>query len=441
MVQIKVIIMGAAGRDFHNFNLLYRDNPRYQVIAFTACQIPNISDRIYPASLAGKLYPNGIPIYPEEKLNDLIRKHNIDEVVFAYSDVSHEYVMDKSSLVNAAGANFTLLGTKQTMLESKKPVVAVCAVRTGSGKSQAARKVTRYLLKKGLKVVAVRHPMPYGDLAKQETQRFASYEDLDKNECTIEEREEYEPYVEQGMVVFAGVDYGKILELAEKEADVIIWDGGNNDTPFYKPDLHIVIADPHRSGSESSYYPGETNARMADVLIVNKVNTAKAENVRAVMENLAKLNPEATIIKSDSVITVSNPETVRGKKVLVVEDGPTVTHGNMAYGAGFFAAKKYHAQIIDPRKFAIGSIKKTFAKFPHLKEVLPAMGYGGKQIHELQRTINSSSAQAVIVGTPIDLAKLLKLTKPSARITYDIKEHGTVTIESIMAKFVKKHQL
>ncbi len=433
--------MGAAGRDFHNFNVYYRDHPKYQVVAFTAYQIPNISDRKYPAKLAGKLYPHGIPIHPEDELNDLIQKHSVNGVIFAYSDISYEYVMHKASLVNAAGANFTLLGMKQTMLHSKKPVVSICAVRTGSGKSQASRKVTRYLLKKGLKVVAVRHPMPYGNLTKQTTQRFASYEDLDKNECTIEEREEYEPYIEQGMVVFAGVDYGKILELAEKEADVIIWDGGNNDTPFYKPDLHIVIADPHRSGHESTYYPGETNARMADVLIINKVNTAKAENVNAVFTNLKLLNPKAIIIKSDSVINVVEPEIIRNKKVLVIEDGPTVTHGEMAYGAGFFAAKKYGARVIDPRKFAVGSIKKTFEQFPHLKEVLPAMGYSDKQRGELQKTINTSNAQAVIIGTPIDLAKLIKLNKPSVRVTYDIKERGSVTLDDILAKFVKTHNL
>jgi len=434
---IKVIIIGAAGRDFHNFNVFFRNNPDYKVLAFTAYQIPNISNRKYPPELSGELYPNGIPIYPEKDLVSLIKKHNIDQAVFSYSDVSHEYVMHLTSIVNASGASFVFLGAKQTMIKSKKPVISVCAIRTGSGKSQVSRKIVRYLRNKGLKIAAIRHPMPYGDLAKQAVQRFADYKDLVKHDCTIEEREEYEPYIEQGLVVFAGVDYEKILRLAEKEAEIIIWDGGNNDTPFYIPDLHIVIVDPHRPGHELKYYPGETNFRMADVLIVNKINTAKTKDITTVMENIKKTNSGAVIIKSDSVINVENPKTINNKRVLVIEDGPTVTHGGMAYGAGFLAAKKYKAkEIIDPRRFALGSIKKTFKKFPHLKNVLPAMGYGKKQLKELEETINKSNCEVVVAGTPIDLAKLLKVNKPIVRVTYDIKEIGKPDLASVLEKFL-----
>lgn len=442
MTKTKVIIMGAAGRDFHNFNVFFRDNPNYEVVAFTAYQIPNISDRKYPKELSGELYPKGIPIYPEEDLVKLIKKYNIDQVVFSYSDVSHEYVMHRASVVNAAGANFVLLGARQTMLKSKKPVISVCAVRTGSGKSQTSRKVVRLLKSKKLKVVAIRHPMPYGDLAKQAVQRFAKYKDFDKYKCTIEEREEYEPYIEQGLVVFAGVDYEKILRLAEKEAEVIIWDGGNNDTPFYISDLHIVVLDPHRPGHELKYYPGETNFRMANVLIINKINTAKSENIKIVETNIKRVNPEATVIKSNSIIKIENPEVIKGKKALVIEDGPTVTHGEMAYGAGFLAAKKYGVEkIIDPRPFAIGSIKKTFAKFPHLKKVLPAMGYGEKQMKELEETINRSDCEVVVIGTPINLAKLLKVNKPTVRVTYDIEEIGHPNLADVLEKFIQNCRL
>lgn len=440
MIKTKVIIMGAAGRDFHNFNVFFRHNPDYKVVAFTAYQIPNISDRKYPPELAGELYPNGVPIYPEEDLLKLIKKYNIDQVVFSYSDVSHEYVMHRASIVNAAGAGFVLLGAKQTMIKSKKPVISVCAVRTGSGKSQVSRKVVRYLRNKGLKAAAIRHPMPYGVLVRQAVQRFADYKDFIKYNCTIEEREEYEPYIEQGLVVFAGVDYEKILRLAEKEADIIIWDGGNNDTSFYTPDLHIVVVDPHRPGHELKYYPGETNFRMADVLVVNKINTAESKNIKTVMENIRKVNPQAAVIKSNSVISADNANLIKDKRVLVVEDGPTVTHGGMSYGAGFLAAKKYKAKaIINPRSFAVGSIKKIFEAFPHLKNVLPAMGYGKEQVKELEQTINKSDCEAVVVGTPINLAKLLKVNKPMVRVTYDIEEIGHPKLDDILEKFIQSH--
>lgn len=438
MKKIKAIIMGAAGRDFHNFNVYFRNNPLYNVVAFTAYQIPNIEDRKYPAKLSGKLYPKGIPIFPEEMLPQLIQKHKVDQVIFSYSDVSHEYLMHRASITNAQGANFVLLSAENTMLKSKKPVIAICAVRTGSGKSQVSRKVVRILKKKGLKIAAIRHPMPYGELQKQEVQRFATYDDLKKHDCTIEEREEYEPYIEQGLVIFAGVDYGKILKLAEKEADIIIWDGGNNDTPFYVPDLHLVVVDPHRPGHEMKYYPGETNFRMAGVLILNKLNTAKKADVDEVMENIKVANPKAKIIRSNSKITIEKKQELRGKKVLVIEDGPTVTHGDMPYGAGWFAAKQSKvSKIIDPKPFAIGSIKKTFEKFPHLQQVLPAMGYGDKQMRELEMTIDRSKCDAVIVGTPIDLGRLLKVKKPTYRVQYDIKEIGKPTLENVLKPFTR----
>ena len=434
----KVIIMGAAGRDFHNFNCVFRDNENYEVIAFTACQIPNIIGRVYPFSLAGKLYPHGIPIYPEEDLPRLIKKHQIDQVVFSYSDVTHEYVIHRASIVNAAGAAFVLLGTKQTMLQSKRKVISICAVRTGAGKSQVSRKVFRFLKNKDIKVTAIRHPMPYGDLVKQAVQRFASYEDFAKHECTIEEREEYEPYIEQGLVVYAGVDYEKILKEAEKEAEIIVWDGGNNDTPFYKPDLHLVVVDPHRAGHELKYYPGETNFRMADVLIINKINTARPEKVQLVEENIRKINPQATVIHSNSVITVEDVNLIKGKKVLVIEDGPTVTHGGMAYGAGMVAAKKYQAkEITDPRSYAVGSLKKTLEEFSHLTNLLPAMGYGKEQLRELEETINRTNCDTIIVGTPIDLGRLLKVNKPTVRVTYDIEEIGHPDLKDVLEKFIK----
>lgn len=434
----KVIIMGAAGRDFHNFNCVFRDNENYQVIAFTAYQIPNITGRAYPSRLAGKLYPRGIPIYPEEDLPKLIKKHQVDQVVFSYSDVSHESVIHRASIVNAAGATFVLLGARQTMLQSKRKVVSICAVRTGAGKSQVSRKVFHFLKNKGIKTTAVRHPMPYGNLLRQAVQRFASYEDLSKHQCTIEEREEYEPYIEQGLIVYAGVDYGKILNEAEKEAEMIVWDGGNNDTPFYQPDLHLVVVDPLRAGHELKYYPGETNLRMADVLIINKINTAKPEDVKLVEKNIQKINPQATVIRSNSIVTVKKASLIKNKKVLVIEDGPTVTHGGMSYGAGIVAAKKYKArEIVDPRPYATGSLKKTLVEFPHLTNLLPAMGYGQKQIKELETTINRTDCDIIIVGTPIDLGRLLKVNKPTVRVTYDIEEIGHPNLKDVLEKFIQ----
>jgi predicted GTPase len=431
--------MGAAGRDFHNFNVYYRTNSKYEVVAFTATQIPGIEKRAYPPELAGPNYPNGIPIYPEEDLPELIKKHGINEVVFAYSDVSHEYVMHRASIALANGADFRLMGPFATMLKAKVPVVSICAVRTGSGKSQTSRRVTKILRENGFKVVVVRHPMPYGDLTKQVCQRFASREDLDKYECTIEEREEYEPHISNGIIVYAGVDYEKILREAEKEADVIVWDGGNNDMPFYKPDLHIVVADPHRPGHEVTYHPGETNLRMADVVVVNKVDTADPANVATVRKNVKRLNPKAIIIEAASPITVDKPELIEGKEVLVVEDGPTLTHGNMPYGAGTIAAKRLGAtEIVDPRPYAVGSIVKTFEEYPHLGAVLPALGYGKEQIKELEETINKTPCDAVLIGTPIDLRHVLWLNKPAARARYELKEIGTPTLEDILKqRFLK----
>lgn len=425
--------MGAAGRDFHNFNVYYRNNPKYEVVAFTATQIPGIEKRAYPPELAGPDYPNGIPIYPEEDLPELIKKHGVNEVVFSYSDVSHEYVMHKASIALANGADFRLMGPFATMLKAKVPVVSICAVRTGSGKSQTSRRVTKILREKGFRVVVVRHPMPYGDLAKQVCQRFASHEDLDKHECTIEEREEYEPHINNGVIVYAGVDYEKILREAEKEADIIVWDGGNNDMPFYKPDLHIVVADPHRPGHEVAYHPGETNLRMADVVVINKVDTADPMNVATVRKNVKRLNPEAIIIEAASPITVDKPELIKGKRVLVVEDGPTLTHGNMPYGAGTIAAERLGAtEIVDPRPYAVGSIVKKFEEYPHLGAVLPAIGYGKEQIKELEETINKTPCDVVLIGTPIDLRHVLQLNKPAARAKYELQEIGTPTLEDIL---------
>jgi predicted GTPase len=432
----KVIIMGAAGRDFHNFNTYLRDNPNFQVIAFTATQIPDIAGRKYPAVLAGKLYPDGIPIFPEEDLDNLIRKHGVTKIYFSYSDVSHEYVMHKASQAQAAGASFVLLGPTDTQVKSKKPVVSVCAVRTGSGKSQTSRKVSLILKAKGRKVAAIRHPMPYGDLAKQRVQRFATYEDMDRQECTIEEREEYEPYVKNGLIVYAGVDYEAILREAEKEADVILWDGGNNDFPFYKSDLEIVVADPHRAGHEMLYYPGETNFRRAHVIILNKLDTAAPENVERVLANLRQVNPTATVIRANSPTRVENGERIRGKRVLVIEDGPTVTHGGMAYGAGVVTARKYGAaKIVDPRPSAVGSIKATFEKYGHLENVLPAMGYGDKQVHELAATIDKVDCDLVVSATPIDLNRLIKTRQPMLPVGYDLQEIGSPTLEDVLKKF------
>jgi predicted GTPase len=422
-MQTKVIIMGAAGRDFHNFNVFFRDNEDYEVVAFTAAQIPGISGRSYPRQLAGRLYGKDIPIYSEEKLTQIIKENSIDQVILAYSDLSHETVMQKASLVLASGADFRLMGTKSTMLSSKKPVISVCAVRTGSGKSPTSQKLVEIFKKKGTSVVVVRHPMPYGDLLEQECQRFASMEDCVKNGCTIEEREEYEPYICCGTVVYSGVDFQKILKAAENEADIIIWDGGNNDLPFFKPDLHIVIADPHRPGHELTYYPGEVNVRLADVVVVNKVDSARKEDVETVIRNVRSINNNARIIKANSVITVEDPEAIKGKRVLVVEDGPTLTHGGMSYGAGTIAAKKFGAkEIIDPRPYAVGSIHSVFQDFPHISSVLPAMGYSSAQIKELEDTINASDCDIVIAGTPIDLGRLLRLNKPVIRVIYTIEE-------------------
>lgn len=429
----KVLIMGAAGRDFHNFNTYFRDNEDYEVVAFTATQIPDIHGRKYPPALSGRLYPEGIPIYDEADLEALIKEKNVDEVVFAYSDASHEYVMNRASRVLAAGADFRLMGPNTTMLEARVPVISVCAVRTGVGKSQTTRKVAKIIKGMGKKLVAIRHPMPYGDLEKQACQRFATYEDLDKHECTIEEREEYEPHIDNGFVVYAGVDYQKILSEAQKEADVILWDGGNNDLPFYRPLLHIVLVDPHRPGHELRYHPGEANFRMADVLVINKVETSYPENVEKVRANIRLVNPEATVIEAASPIFIDQPGLLAGKRVLVVEDGPTLTHGNMEYGAGAIAARKYGAtELVDPRPYAVGSIVDTFAKYSHLSNILPAMGYGKKQIQELEETIKRADADAVVIGTPIDLRRLVKINKPAARVRYELQEIGEPTLEEII---------
>lgn len=441
MARIKVIIMGAAGRDFHNFNTVYRDNKKYEVVAFTATQIPNIDGRKYPAKLAGKLYPKGIPIYPEEELARLIEKHAIDEVVFSYSDVSFNYVMQKASLAMAHGADFKVLGLRKTMLEAKVPVVAVVAVRTGSGKSQTSRKVCSYLRSQGKRVVAVRHPMPYGDLVKQRVQRFASLADLKKHKCTVEEMEEYEPHIAEGGVVYAGVDYEVILHKAEKEADVIVWDGGNNDMPFYKPDLTITVVDPHRPGHELTYYPGETNVRLADVIVVNKVDSAPPENVSEVVRNVSALNPRAVIIQANSRIEVENPEAIRGKRVLVVEDGPTLTHGEMSYGAGTLAAKRFGAkEILDPRPYAVRSIKATFEKYPNTGALLPAMGYGETQMRDLEATINNVPCDSVVIGTPIDLRRIISIKKETTRVSYALDERTKPDLEDILHKFLHKEK-
>jgi predicted GTPase len=432
----KVIIMGAAGRDFHNFNVYFRNNPAYKVVAFTATQIPDIEGRKYPAELAGKLYPKGIPIYAEADLDSLIRENTVDDVHFAYSDVPHEYVMNKASQVMAVGANFVLLGPDDTMIKSRKPVVSVCAVRTGSGKSQTSRKVALLLKAKGRKVAAIRHPMPYGDLVKQKVQRFAAYSDLDKHECTIEEREEYEPHIDQGIIVYAGVDYGAILRQAEKEADVILWDGGNNDFSFYKSDLEIVVADPHRAGHELRYHPGEINFRRAQVIVINKMDTAKPDQVEIVLANIRKINPKAKIIRANSKLTVDNGEAIAGKRVLVIEDGPTVTHGGMKYGAGAVAAQKYGAaEIVDPRPYAVGSIKTTFEKYSHLEKVLPAMGYGEKQTRELDETIDRIDCDLVVSGTPIDLNRVISPNKKILRVRYELEEIGSPTLKDVLKGF------
>jgi predicted GTPase len=434
MKKTRVVIMGAAGRDFHNFNVYFRTNPDYDVVAFTATQIPNIEGRNYPPELSGELYPAGIPIHPEGELETLIHKFDVDQVVFAYSDVSHEYVMHKASQVIAAGPDFRLMGARDTMLQSKVPVVSVCAVRTGSGKSQTSRRTSDLLRQMGKKVVVVRHPMPYGDLVKQACQRFATYEDLDRYDCTIEEREEYEPHLDRGSIVYAGVDYEQILRRAEQEADVILWDGGNNDLPFYRPNLHIVVTDPLRAGHELRYHPGEANLRLADAVVINKIETADPEKVAQVRQNIVSLNPSATIIHAASPIFVEDPQAIRGARVLVIEDGPTLTHGEMAYGAGYVAARRFGAaEIVDPRPYAVGSIAQTFRKYPNTGPILPAMGYGAHQIRELQETINATPCDLVIVATPIDLRRVLSMKQPSQRVRYELQEIGRPTLEDVLS--------
>ncbi|MFC1493080.1 cyclic 2,3-diphosphoglycerate synthase [candidate division KSB1 bacterium] len=435
MAKKKVLIMGAAGRDFHNFNVIYRDNPDYEVVAFTATQIPDIEGRRYPKELAGKLYPKGIPIYAEEELEKLIKKHNVEEVAFSYSDVPYNYVMSKSSIVNAAGASFRLVGLQETWVESSKPVVAICAVRTGCGKSQTTRRVSKILREMGKKVVVVRHPMPYGNLVKQRVQRFETLADMKKHDCTIEEMEEYEPHIVTGTVVYAGVDYEAILREAEKEADVVLWDGGNNDFSFYKPDIYITVMDPHRAGHETSYYPGEVNVRAADVIVINKVDTADGANVEKVIHSARRLNPKAAIIEAASPLFVEDPKVIKGKLCLVVEDGPTLTHGEMKYGAGVVAAQKYGAmELVDPRPFAVKSIKDTFKKYPDIGVLLPAMGYGKQQMKDLEVTIEKTKCDSVVIGTPIDLRKVIKIKKPTTRVTYELQEIGAVTLDDILKK-------
>lgn len=439
MKPTRILIMGAAGRDFHNFNVVYRDNPRYQVVAFTATQIPNIDDRRYPASLAGKLYPKGIPILAEEDLEAIIRAEKIDEVVFSYSDVPYTHVMNRGSIANAAGAHFTILGAAATMLKSKKPVVAVCAVRTGSGKSQTTRRIAGILRDAGLKVAAIRHPMPYGNLEKQRVQRFASIADLKKHDCTIEEIEEYEPHIVSGTIIYAGVDYGDILAQAQAEADVILWDGGNNDTPFYVPDLHLVVADPLRVGNELTYYPGETNLRMADVVLINKIDTADIMSINALRANIRKVNTKAQIVEGASPIVVDHPERITGKRVLVVEDGPTLTHGEMKFGAGIVAAGKFNAaEIVDPRPYTVGTITETFRKYPGIGALLPAMGYGDRQVRDLEKTINRTPCDAVIIGTPIDLNRLVKIKKPTVRVRYELQEIGSPDLVDVLQPILRK---
>lgn len=437
-----ILILGAAGRDFHNFNVAFRNQPEFRVVGFTATQIPGIASRRYPAELAGSAYPDGIPIFPEHNLENLIVEYGVDAVVFSYSDISHQNLMHLASRAVAAGADFWLLGTEHTQLKSVVPVVSVCAVRTGCGKSPVARLVTAELLRNGLKPVVVRHPMPYGDLGAQAVQRFATAEDLDSQQCTIEEREEYEPHLCEGTVVYAGVDYEKILRQAEKEADVILWDGGNNDTPFYASDLEIVVADPHRPGHELSYFPGEVNLRRADVVVINKVNTATPLNVQTVKENVRTQNPEALIIETASNVVVATPELIRGRRVLVVEDGPTLTHGEMPYGAGVVAAREFGAaELVDPRPYAVGSIQGSFKQFRQLTNLLPAMGYSAMQRHELEETINRVPCDLVLVATPIDLARVIKLTKPYLRVTYEVQELTHPGLAETLAHFAQKHAL
>lgn len=441
----KVIIIGAAGRDFHNFNTYYRDNKDYEVVAFTAAQIPDIDGRRYPSELAGALYPEGIPIYSQDELPTLIKDLEVDECVFAYSDVSYNSVMGVSAIVNAAGANFTLLGPKSTMIKSNKPVISVCSVRTGTGKSQTSRKIIETFLEHDLKVVAIRHPMPYGDLAAQRVQRFATVEDLKKHNCTIEEMEEYEPHVDRGNIIYAGVDYADILEAAENDpdgCDVILWDGGNNDFSFYEPDLAITVLDPHRPGHELQYYPGEVCLRTTDVSIINKIDSADQKSIDIVEENIKMASPNSTIIKADSTITVEHPEKIKGKRVLIVEDGPTLTHGEMKIGAGSVAAKRLGAsELVDARPYAVGSLIDTYQKYTHLDNVLPAMGYGEEQLKDLEETINAADCDAVIIGTPMDLSRVISINKPYTRVHYELDEVSGPSLTSILENFIETHQL
>lgn len=439
MSKVKTIIMGAAGRDFHNFNLVFRDNSEYDVIAFTATQIPDIEGRMYPAALAGELYPEGIPIYDESELERLIKENEIEEVVFSYSDIHHEDVMHKASKVMAWGAHFKILGGIPTMIRSTKPVIAVGAVRTGCGKSQTTRRVAQILKEAGLKVVAIRHPMPYGDLAKQKVQRFAHLDDLEKHKCTIEEMEEYEPHIETGTIIYSGVDYEAIVREAEKEADVILWDGGNNDMPFYKPDLNIIVVDPHRAGHERLYYPGETNLLMADVVIINKVDSANVEDIEWVRNSIREINPNAVVIDAASPVSVENTDLILGKRALIVEDGPTLTHGEMTYGAGTVAAEKFGASdIVDPRPYTVGTITETFLKYPKIGKLLPAMGYGDNQVKDLEETIAKTDCDVVVIGTPIDLRRIINISQPSVRVTYDLQEIGKPDLVDVLKPFLVK---
>ena len=445
MAKKNVIIIGAAGRDFHNFNTYFRDNSEYNVVAFTAAQIPDIDGRKYPAELAGSLYPDGIPIYAEEDLTKLIKEHCIDDCVFSYSDVSYKTVMNVSAIVNAAGSNFKLLGPGDTMIKSHKPVIAVVATRTGCGKSQTSRKVIEELMAKGLKVIAIRHPMPYGDLVAQKVQRFATVEDLKKHKCTVEEMEEYEPHVSRGNVIYAGVDYEAIIRAAEEDpdgCDVILWDGGNNDFAFYKPDLTVTVADPHRPGAELNYYPGEVNLRMANVVVINKMDSAAPEGIQTVRESIALANPKAQVVDGASPISVDDPEMIRGKRVLIVEDGPTLTHGEMKIGAGTIAARKFGAaEEIDARPYLVGKLKETYEIYPNIGNILPAMGYSDQQLKDLEATINASDCDTVIIGTPIDLNRIINIKKPNTRVYYDLEEIGYPKLSHIINQFVKDHNL
>lgn len=439
MNRTKVLILGAAGRDFHNFNVVFRNNPQYEVVAFTATQIPNIEGRRYPPALAGPLYPDGIPILSEEELPALIRSHEIDEVIFAYSDVSHEYVMHKASLVIATGASFRLLGPQSTMLSSKKPVISICAVRTGAGKSPVTRYVASFLTQAGRRVVVIRHPMPYGDLAKQVVQRFAGIEDLQRANCTIEEMEEYEPHIQQGRIVYAGVDYEAILRQAENEADVILWDGGNNDLPFFVPDVEIVLVDPHRAGDESRYFPGESNLLRAQVVVLTKLDTAPEEKIAAARAAIAAMNPDAVLVNTAMPIIVDNSERIRGARVLVVEDGPTLTHGGMRFGAGVLASKKFGAStLIDPRPAAVGSIKGTFDAYPQIGPLLPAMGYGAQQTHELEETIQRVECDVVVIATPVDLRRVIHITQPTCRVRYEVADMGSPPLRDIVMNLLTR---